>query len=218
MCGRYVANWSKTSFEKTFNTQAPLFESFNIAPTQLAPVVYSKPSGQRETLMTRWGLLPYWVKEPEDFKANLFNARAESLSEKASFKRPFKTSRCLVPASGFYEWKKENGGKVPHYIKASDDVIAFAGLYEHWQKGDNEVVSHTIITTKPNDFMQSIHNRMPVILEQEAFDLWLDPSNDDTEMLEHLLKPYEGELEAHPVDKRVGRPSENDSALVDKQE
>ena len=215
MCGRYVINWSKALFESTFNAQVPLFESYNIAPMQYAPILYAS-QGNLETMNTRWGLLPSWVKDPSDFKASMFNARAESLTEKASFKKPFKRSRCIVPASGFYEWKQTNQGKIPHYIKAKDDtLLAFAGLYEHWQKGDEEIISHTIITTSPNNFMTSLHNRMPVILNKEHFDAWLDPDNDDTDMLEHLLKPFSGELDAYPVSKRVGKVSENDESLIE---
>ncbi len=166
---------------------------------------------------TKWGLLPSWVKDPKDFKATMFNARAEGLTERASFKKPFKKSRCIVPASGFFEWKKTEDSKVPHYIKAKDDdILAFAGLYEHWQKGEAEpITSHTVITTSPNGFMKELHNRMPVILNKEHFDLWLDPDNDDVEVLEHLLKPFEGELEAFAVSKRVGNVRENDGGLID---
>lgn len=217
MCGRYVASWSKSLFEQTFNTQAPLFESYNIAPTHFAPIIYTSKSGTRETLDTKWGLLPSWVKDPKDFKASMFNARAESLRDKASFKKPFKKTRCIVPASGFFEWQKTEDGKVPHFIKAKDDTpLAFAGLYEHWQKSDAEpITSHTIITTTPNDLMKDLHNRMPVILNPEHFELWLDPENEDVDILEHLLKPFEGELEAYPVAKRVGRVSENDKDLLE---
>ena len=215
MCGRYVAAWSKSSFEQTFDVAPPLFESYNIAPMQTAPIVYMG-MGQRETMMTRWGLLPYWVKDPKDFKASLFNARAEGLREKASFKRPFRKSRCLIPASGFFEWKETANGKTPHYIKAKHDILAFAGLYEHWQKGQDVISSHTIITTRPNAFMETLHSRMPVILKQEQFDVWLDPENEDVDMLEDVLSPYEGELMAYPVEKRVGRVSENDKALIER--
>jgi len=216
MCGRYVVNWSKSLFESTFNVEAPLFESYNLAPTQYAPILYTSASGTRESMHSKWGLLPSWVKDPKAFKASMFNARAEGLTEKASFKKPFKKTRCIVPASGFFEWKKTENSKVSYYIKAKDDtLLAFAGLYEHWQKEGEIIKSHTIITTAPNAFMQSLHNRMPVILSKEQFDLWLDPTNEDTDILELLLKPFEGELAAYSVAKRVGNVRENDKKLIE---
>ena len=214
MCGRYTAKWEPVDFEKVFNVQPPLFESFNLAPTQYAPVVW-QPQGTREVLNARWGLVPRWVDKPADFKASMFNARAETLSEKASFKRPFKSQRCLVPASGFYEWKKVGSNKQPFYIHREDDApFAFAGLYDHWQKGDDEIYSYTIITTAPNDLMKTLHDRMPVILAPEHFEAWLDTDSEPGE-LEALLRPYEGDLEAYEVDKRVGKVRENDEGLLE---
>jgi putative SOS response-associated peptidase YedK len=213
MCGRYTASWENASFEKIFKVQAPLFESWNIAPTTYAPIVW-QPAGARETLNARWGLVPSWVKELSDFKSNLFNARAESVNEKVSFKRPFKTQRCLVPASGFYEWKNLGSSKQPYFIHDQDnELLAIAGLYDHWQRGDKDIYSFTIVTTTPNEVMQELHDRMPVILRPEDFDLWLEPGV-DTEELEALLKPYKGNLEVHRVSRRVGKPSENDEALI----
>ena len=214
MCGRYTAKWDKQTFQEIFNVQPPLFESYNLAPTQYAPVVW-QPTGEREVLSARWGLVPRWVDKPADFKASMFNARAETLTEKASFKRPFKSQRCLVPASGFYEWKKVGSDKQPFYIHREDDTpIAFAGLYDYWQKDDEEIYSYTIITTAPNALMKNLHNRMPVILAPEHFETWLDEEADTAE-LESLLKPYEDELKAYEVDKRVGKVRENDEGLVE---
>ena len=214
MCGRYVARWSKETFEQTFNTQAPLFESYNIAPTRYAPIVW-QPQGSRETLEARWGLIPKWVDKPADFKANVFNARAETLADKASFKRPFRKQRCLVPASGFYEWTGEKGNKQPYYIQLEDErPLAFAGLWDYWQKDDDEITSYTIITTQPNELMSTIHNRMPVVLSKEHFEAWLDPESEG-ELLEELLRPFEGDLQAYKVDKRVGRTREDDPGLIE---
>ena len=214
MCGRYTAKWEPVEFEKVFSVQPPLFESYNLAPTQYAPVVW-QPQGTREVLSARWGMIPKWVDKPADFKASMFNARSETLSEKASFKRPFKSQRCLVPASGFYEWKKVGGDKQPFYIHREDDApFAFAGLYDHWQKDDEELYSYTIITTAPNALMKNLHDRMPVILAPEHFDAWLD-TDSDVEELETLLRPFEGTLEAYEVDKRVGKVRENDEQLLE---
>ena len=172
-------------------------------------------SDRREVLEARWGLIPKWVDKPFDFKANLFNAGGETILEKASFKRPFRSQRCLVPASGFYEWQKRDNEKQPYYIHAKDDApIAFAGLYDLWRKDDMEVMSYTIITTAPNELMRGLHDRMPVILKREDYERWLEPEN-ESEALVDLLKPFEGELEAYEVDKRVGRVRENDAELLE---
>ena len=217
MCGRYTAKWERVEFEKVFNVQPPLFESFNLAPTQYAPVVW-QPQGTREVLNARWGMIPRWVDKPGDFKASMFNARAETLSDKASFKRPFKSQRCLVPASGFYEWKKVGSNKQPFYIHKEDDApFAFAGLYDCWQKDDQELYSYTIITTAPNELMSTLHDRMPVILAPEMFEAWLSEDSEPGD-LEPLLKPYEGALAAYEVDKRVGKVRENDESLLKKVE
>ena len=214
MCGRYAAKWEPVEFEKVFNVQPPLFESYNLAPTQYAPVVW-QPRGSREVLNARWGLIPRWVDKPADFKASMFNARSETLTEKASFKRPFKSQRCLVPASGFYEWRKVGGDKQPFYIRREDgSPFAFAGLYDCWQKDDQELYSYTIITASPNALMKNLHNRMPVILAPEHFDAWLDADSESGD-LESLLKPYKRQLEAYEVDKRVGKVSENDEQLLE---
>jgi putative SOS response-associated peptidase YedK len=213
MCGRYTASWENASFEKVFNVQAPLFESWNIAPTQYAPIVW-QPSGSRETLNARWGLIPSWVNDPKAFKGNLFNARAETVNEKPSFKKPFKQQRCIVPASGFYEWKKLGKNKQPYFIHDQDnELLAFAGLYDHWQQGESELYSFSVITTTPNDVMSGLHDRMPVILSPDNVEVWLE-SDVESEELEILLKPYEGRLEAYTVSRRVGKTSEDDESLI----
>ena len=213
MCGRYAAKWEPAEFENVFGVQPPLFESYNVAPTQYAPVVLRR--GEREVVFARWGLVPRWVDKPLDFRANLCNARAETLSEKASFKRPFKSQRCLVPASGFYEWRKVGAAKRPFYIRLEGAApLAFAGFYDHWQKDDQSLYSYTVITTSPNAVMQNIHDRMPVVLAPEHFGTWLGEDGEPGD-LEALLRPYEGDLEAYEVDKRVGKVGENDEHLLE---
>lgn len=213
MCGRYTLIESRKLLTETFDIQPSLFESYNIAPNQYAPVV-RKSEKARELLNARWGLIPRWVQKPADFKANLFNARAETVREKPSFKRPFMSQRCIVPASGFYEWKSVGGSKQPYYIQPKDaPLLAFAGLYDHWQQDDHEMYSYTILTTAANPFMAALHERMPVMLDAADFEQWLSPES-EPEALEALLVPYTGELSAHPVDKRVGRVRENDAGLI----
>jgi len=217
MCGRYTAIWSGAQFAETFGVQGSLFENYNVAPTQFAPVVI-QPGFNREILDAKWGLLPRWVDKPADFRASMFNARAETLTEKASFKRPFKTQRCLVPASGFYEWVEEGGVKQPYYIHPKDgELLAFAGLWERWQGEDDVIYSYTVITTEANETMQGLHSRMPVILPVETFSDWLRDNSDPDDLLE-LLHPYEGDLETYPVHRRVGRTRENDAGLIDRLE
>jgi putative SOS response-associated peptidase YedK len=211
MCGRYTAFWERAAFEKTFNVQDPLFKHWNIAPTQFAPIVY-QPGGARETLNARWGLIPSWVKNPDEFKGNLFNAKAETLHEKPSFKTPYKRQRCIVPASGFYEWTGPRKNRQPYFIYG-DELLAFAGVYDIWQRGDEELISYSIITTTPNDVMEPLHDRMPVILEPSSFEVWLEPDA-EREDLEALLKPYGGKLEVYKVDKRVGKADANDAGLI----
>jgi putative SOS response-associated peptidase YedK len=211
MCGRYSGGWDVKLFEKLFNVQPTLFDNYNVSPTQYAPVIWQPK--QREVLNARWGLMPSWVSDPKEFKASMFNARAETLHDKPSFKKPFKSQRCIVPALGFFEWKKEGNTKTPHFIHRNDgELLAFAGLYDHWQRADDEIYSYTIITTTPNQVMESIHDRMPVILEQDQFNLWLEG---EVDQVEPLLKPFEGELEAYEVDKRVGKASESDKGLLE---
>lgn len=217
MCGRYTATWSGVQFAETFGVQGSLFENYNVAPTHHAPVVI-QPGCNREVLEAKWGLLPRWVDKPADFRASMFNARAGTLTEKASFKRPFKRQRCLVPASGFYEWVEDNGVKQPYYIRPKDgELLAFAGLWERWQKEADVIYSYTVITTGANETMQGLHSRMPVILPVESFSDWLrDDSKPDN--LLALLNPYEGDLETYRVDRRVGRTRENDAGLVERLE
>src|SRR5690606_16065982 len=149
----------------------------------------------------RWGLIPHWVKDPTEFKVNLFNARSESAAEKPSFRDAMKASRCIVPADGFYEWKAEDGGKQPYYIRRQDGKpMAFAGLYSAWTKGSQPLMSCTIRTTDSHGPLTALHHRVPVILERDEWQRWLDPSERDTTAIEDLLDaPDEGVLGWYPV-------------------
>ena len=209
MCGRYAAAWEPTKFHETFGVQPPLFESFNVAPMQDAPIV-RELEGERDALMARWSLLPRWVDRPLDFKASAFNARAETLQEKASFKRPFKSERCLVPVSGYFEWRD----KQPFYVHAEDDEpLALAGLWEHWEGHGQAITSFAVITTKPGETMKALHHRMPAVLPEGDYKAWLSPESQPDE-LETLLRPFEN-LAYYPVARKLGRVRENSAELLE---
>jgi putative SOS response-associated peptidase YedK len=187
--------------------------SYNVAPTQGVATVLVE-DGKRKLEMLHWGLIPSWVDNPS-IGNKMINARAETIAEKPSFREAFRNHRCLVLADGFYEWQKTANGKQPYYIRMEDDSpFPFAGLWESWKSG-SEVRSTTIITTDANDVVAPIHNRMPVILHPEDYELWLDPDFDEKEPLTTLLKPYLAEaMEAYPVSRRVNSPSNNEPSII----
>lgn len=175
MCGRYALNASATELIEHFQLMAcPDFSPrFNIAPASQIPVIRHKPDTGRVGQLVRWGLIPSWAKDAT-IGAKLNNARAETVAEKPSFRTSFARHRCIIPASGFYEWRE----KQPYYIHPTDKAFfAFAGLLAAWKAPDGQtIVSTCVITTGPNEVMAPIHDRMPVILAPEQFDAWLDPA------------------------------------------
>jgi putative SOS response-associated peptidase YedK len=211
MCGRFTLTKAADVVAELFALdEVPAFEPrYNIAPTQAIAAMRRAIDGPRNELsMLHWGLIPFWAKD-RDIGARLINARAETLIEKPSFRNAFKSRRCLIVADGFYEWKKLDAGKQPYYVRLGDGrPFAFAGLWERWNDpADGPVESCTIITTEPNKLMKSLHNRMPVILPEKAFDRWLDAKSDGDKSLQELLIPYNAEeMEAFPVSRRVNNP------------
>jgi len=188
---------------------------YNIAPTQDVLTVTS--NGERHAQFMRWGLVPLWAKDLK-IGYRMINAKSESLAEKASFRNAFKKRRCLVLADGFYEWRKEGKEKIPTYIfLKSREPFAFARLWETWNSPEDEVIrSCTIVTTEPNPFMQHIHNRMPVMLPEEAEALWLDPLTEDPEVLKRLLVPYAAELmESYTVSTMVNSPGNQGKEIIE---
>jgi putative SOS response-associated peptidase YedK len=186
----------------------PLFDArYNIAPTQPVAVVRATSAG-RELAWLRWGLIPSWATDPA-IGNKLINARAETVSEKPSFRSAFKQRRCLIPASGFYEWQKVSAGrKQPHFIRPRDGgLFSFAGLWERWNDPQGEMIeTFTILTTGANDVMRPLHERMPVIIDPAADALWLDPGTEAV-TLHSLLMPYPGErMEAFPINPWVSDP------------
>lgn len=198
MCGRFTLSSNLDDLQGRFGFEARDLEyrpSYNIAPTQQVMVVSVDPQyGNRRAESMRWGLVPFWAKDLK-IGARMINAQAETAATKPAFRAAFKKRRCLVLADGFFEWRKEGKEKIPTYIfQPSNTPFAFAGLWENWRSPDGENVrSCTILTTTPNELIQPIHNRMPVILSQETEALWLDPMTEEQETLTPLLIPAPAE-------------------------
>jgi putative SOS response-associated peptidase YedK len=218
MCGRFTLTVDPADLHDSFpefTFPAQIVPRFNIAPTQ--PVLVLPNDATNEANFFVWGLIPSWAKEPT-IGSRLINARAETLSEKLSFRSAYKYHRCLIFADGFFEWQARPGSttKLPHLIRLkSGKPFTFAGLWEHWQSPDgSEVMSATIITTTPNALLAPIHNRMPVILPGNAYVQWLDPLPRSPTDLNGLLVSYPPEeMEAFPVSTLVNSPA-NDSPEV----
>ena len=219
MCGRFTLTADQDSFEDRFSlTRFDLgwVPSFNIAPTQEVLTVTNDGSENRPELM-RWGLVPSWAKDPK-IGNRMINARSETLAEKPSFRTAFKRRRCLIPADGFYEWKREGKAKKPMLITANPGgLFAFAGLWETWKQPDDSwLLTCAIITTSANEVMKSIHDRMPVILPRESEASWLDPEEQDTAMLSELLLPYDSDrMEAYEVSTLVNSPRNNFPEVIE---
>ncbi|MBW4555407.1 MAG: SOS response-associated peptidase [Trichormus sp. ATA11-4-KO1] len=218
MCGRFTLNQSAAALAEFFHIQQipDLAAQYNIAPTQrVATVLHNPESGKREFQQLRWGLIPSWAKDPS-MGAKLINARAETVAEKPAFRSAFKHRRCLVLADGFYEWQRQNGKKQPFYFRLSDgQPFGFAGLWERWQTEDEEITSCTILTTAANELLQSIHDRMPVILAPQDYDLWLNPQIQTPEPLQQLLCPYPDQaMTAYPVSTWVNKPQNNSPECI----
>jgi putative SOS response-associated peptidase YedK len=217
MCGRFTLTADPNQLRQAFPwlniPDERLKPRYNVAPTQPIAVVANDGKNQLDYYV--WGLIPFWAKDPS-IGNRMINARSETIAEKASFRAAFRRRRCLVLADGFYEWKSEpkSKSKTPMYIKMKNDSpFVFAGLWENWNSPDgSNILSCTIITTRPNDMLLSIHNRMPVILPEKAYPIWLDPGEPDQSHLLSLLEPYpDQEMTAYPVSRLVNNPA-NDSA------
>lgn len=220
MCGRYTITSAPEAIRALFRyDEQPNFPPrFNIAPTQPIPIVRLM-DGKRQFALARWGLLPSWVKDPAAFSL-LINARGESVCDKPAFRAAMKRRRCLIPADGFYEWQASGGvSKQPFYIHArSGRPLAFAGLWETWTGPNGEELdTAAIVTTKANHTLKPIHNRMPVIVPPEAFDLWLDTTHVDAKTAEALIAPAPDDLlEAYRVSTAVNRTANDDPKLLDR--
>jgi putative SOS response-associated peptidase YedK len=218
MCGRYTITSAPEAIRALFRyPEEPQFPArYNIAPTQPIPIV-RLIDGQRHFALMRWGLMPSWVKDPANF-ALLINARGESVCEKPAFRNAMKYRRCLIPADGFYEWQSTGSGqKQPFYIHArSGEPLAFAGLWETWTGPNGEEVdTAAIVTTRANATLAPLHDRMPVIVSPDAFDLWLDCANVDARTAEALIAPApDDQFEFWPVSALVNRTGNDNPALM----
>ncbi len=220
MCGRFTLFDTAASLAEAFEVaEVPsLSPRYNIAPSQAVTAVRIPPSGgAREVVLLRWGLIPSWAKDPS-LGDRMINARAETAAGKPAFRSAIRRRRCLVPASGFYEWKRTNGRKQPYYIRRPDGKpFAFAGLWESWEgPGQAVVESCTILTTSANELLLPIHDRMPVIVSPADYDLWLSPEVRDPAELARLFRPCPPEeMTAFPVGTAVNNPKTDSPQLIE---
>ena len=212
MCGRFAQKSPAKKVREKFKVEEvpPLVERYNVAPTQTVLVV-RELSDAREATFLKWGLVPRWAKDPAGGN-RLINARAETVTEKPSFRDAFSRRRCLVPMEGFYEWARRGDRKRPFYFHMRDgEPFAVAGLWENWEGGGDPLETCTLLTTEANELLAGYHDRMPVILRPEDYDLWLDAGVRSAERLLPLLRPYpREEMTTYAVSPMVNSPS-NDS-------
>ena len=221
MCGRYNIVTDADALLEAFKILNDIdagepIVCFNIAPTQYVPVI-TKASGGRQLSRMRWGLIPDWNKDPSP-KFTPHNARSETIWAKAFFKHLLNSKRCLIPASGFYEWQKSPNGKIPYNIRFKNkDLFAFAGLWDNWESPTGNLNSCTILTTEANTLMRPIHNRMPVILSPEDQQQWLDCDAFEKNEINSFLKPYNpDEMEAYVISSQVNNARNNSAELINK--
>jgi putative SOS response-associated peptidase YedK len=216
MCGRFAFYSPGEATAALFGVSGalPVEARYNIAPTQyIAAIREDDDEDGRELTMLRWGLVPFWAKDPS-IGNRMINARAETVAEKPSYRAAYRHRRCLVLADGFYEWHTEGGVKRPYYISAADgEPFAFAALWENWQSkvSDESIQSTTLITTAANEFMSTLHQRMPVVLRRETADRWLAGDDD----LIEFAASHGPELRAWPVDKRVNNARNEGEDLIE---
>ena len=216
MCGRFAFYSPSEATAALFGASGSLDiePRYNVAPTQyVASIRNAENDDRRELVLLRWGLVPFWAKDPS-IGNRMINARAETVAEKPAFRAAFRRRRCLVLADGFYEWHKEGQSKIPYFISlASEQPFAFAGLWEHWRskESDDEIESTTLITANANEFMSSLHHRMPVILEKETAERWLAG---DGEVIDFAVE-HTPRLRAWPVERNVNNPRNEGEGLIE---
>ena len=217
MCGRYRLSRRKQLIEEHFDSasgEEDWIPRYNIAPTQLVPIIRQNPKEPvREMSLFRWGLIPSWAKDSSG-AAKMINARSETAGMKPAFRDALKSRRCLIPADAFYEWSRMGNAKQPYCFEVHEgELFAFAGIWDCWKDlSGNAVETCSILTTTPNALTSAVHNRMPVILEPDTYDLWLDPGMRDVAAASELLKPCDARLmRCHPVSSRVNHVANDDA-------
>jgi putative SOS response-associated peptidase YedK len=217
MCGRFRLSRRKQVVEEYFDVCSELEDwnpFYNIAPTRFVPVIRQHPKEPRRDLsLLRWGLIPSWAKDSGG-AANMINARSETAAALPAFREPLRFRRCLVPADGFYEWKRSSRGKQPFCFVVNDgELFAFAAVWDRWREPDGQWTrSFSILTTTANHVTAPVHDRMPVILAKQDFDLWLDPGMGDVNVIAELLKPYDPSwMRCYPVSDRVNHVQNDDA-------
>jgi len=217
MCGRYRLSRRKQIVEEYFNSvsgEEDWAPRFNIAPTQPVPVIRQNPKEPiRELSLVRWGLIPSWAKDPS-VAATMINARSETASTKPAFRDALKSRRCLIPADGFYEWVRTGKVRQPYCFEVNEGkLFAFAGIWDRWKDASGKTIETcSILTTTANAVTAAVHDRMPVILDPDGYDLWLDPGMRDVRAASELLKPYDARLmRSYPISTRINHVANDDA-------
>ena len=217
MCGRFAFHSPRDQVTQVFGVELPLEVEprYNIAPTQQVLAIRAREDGSLEPVMLRWGLVPFWAKDLA-IGNRMINARSETIADKPAFRAAFRHRRCIVLGSGFYEWRRARGGKVPYYISRADaDPIAMAGLWERWDNQDEPLESCAIITTGANRKMAQLHDRMPVILSPGDVGRWVNAEEQARQELLDLLVPCPDDvLEYREVSRAVNNPRHEGSDLI----
>jgi putative SOS response-associated peptidase YedK len=216
MCGRYRLSRRKQIIEEHFETadwQEDWSPRYNVAPTQPIPVIRQHPKEPvRQISLMKWGLIPNWARDASIANSTI-NARSETAATKPAFRDPIRFRRCLIPADAFYEWKRTATSKQPYCFEVNEgELFAFAGLWDGWKNAEGQWVrTCSILTTTPNAVTASVHDRMPVILDPESYDLWLDPGMTNVQVVSELLKPYDSRLmRCYPLSSRINHVANDD--------
>ncbi len=215
MCGRFAFYSPSEATAALFGVDGSVAVEprYNIAPTQFIAAIREDEDRTRELVMLRWGLVPFWAKDPA-IGNRMINARAETVAEKPSYRAAFRHRRCIVLADGFYEWRKEGDAKTPYFISlASGEPFGLAGLWENWKDKDSDasLQTTTLITTAANDFMTPLHHRMPVIVQPDSANDWLSGAADFLQQAANNAPA----LQAWPVDRRVNNARNEGAELID---
>jgi putative SOS response-associated peptidase YedK len=219
MCGRFTQRADAKRIAKEFKVvEVPAVEArYNIAPTQEVLAVREREDG-REATFFKWGLVPSWAKDAS-VGARLINARSETVQEKPSFREAFKRRRCIIPADGFYEWQRTKGRKQPYFFRMRDEMpFGFAGLWERWEaEGGRVINSCAILTTEANEVLRPVHDRMPVILHPEDYELWLGGDERKLDLVKEMLQPYPAEeMVGHSINTSVNSPRNQGAGLIER--